>query len=316
MQRTAAEQATPHGAPLPELPPELVVSVVRAGKHGLVLVRMLRVCKAWRRAITAESASLWREAALAQFPRLHDILAIAGARPEPPDFRSLYRKQRAADFPSYHRRPLPDLDEYVLSVELLAYHAGQGFVPIARASDRLDRAITYDGSVRTYARMLLTKEATYDEVVGGFCGGGAGGGGADDGVPVKSCFDGCYINVYATRLADMKAIRIVMLEDEGPSEGDYARQREEAGEQGIVFTSYAMDTLSVSMFAGNAGNDENEAVMCAAFNPTQMHVYLDFWEKKPHGHLGGAAAGPEGEMYMAPDELQKYLAYHAPWSLD
>lgn len=202
-------------------------------------------------------------------------------------------------------------------MEVVAYHAGLGFVPIARASDRLDRAITYDEGVRTYARMLLRKEATYDEVVGGFSGGGAGGGGADDGVPVKSCFDGCLINVYATRLADMKAIRVVTLEDEGPSEGNYARHREEAGEQGIVFASYVMDVLSVSMFSGNAGNDENEAVMCAAFNPSQMHVYLDFWESRS-GHAGGGlgGAGPEGEMYMDPHELEKYLAYHAPWSLD
>ena len=119
MQRTAAEQATPHGAPLPELPPELVVSIVRAGKDGLVLVKLLQVCKAWRRALTAESASLWREVALARYPRLHDVLAIAGAQPQPPDFRALYRQQvqrivrapphlpyvmRSADLSAAHQR--------------------------------------------------------------------------------------------------------------------------------------------------------------------------------------------------------------------
>ena len=120
MQRTAAKQASPHGAPLPELPPELVVSIVRAGKDGRALARLLQVCKAWRRAITAESASLWREVALARYPRLHDVLAIAGVRPQPPDFRALYRSQLSAQRIE-HEAP-PHFDAYVMTVELQTFH--------------------------------------------------------------------------------------------------------------------------------------------------------------------------------------------------
>ena len=49
-------------------------------------------------------------------------------------------------------------------------------------------------------------------------------------------------------------------------------------------------------------------------DPTKPGVSVDLNCNQLHGHLGGF--GPEGEMYMAPDELEKYLAYHAPWSLD
>ena len=40
---TEAEQTT-----FPELPPELIVSIARAAKDGVVLVKMLRMCKATR----------------------------------------------------------------------------------------------------------------------------------------------------------------------------------------------------------------------------------------------------------------------------
>jgi len=158
--------------------------------------------------------------------------------------------------------------------------------------------------VRTYARLLLRKEATYDEVVQAH----------DD---LKDSLNSCAFDVFVTRLSDLKTVRVVTLDNEGPYEGNFARHWEEAGEQGLVFGSYRMDLLSISMFAGNAGNDENEAVICGAFNPSQVQLYLDFWETRQHGDgppLGGA--GPEGEMYMEPDELKKYLVYHAPWSLN
>ena len=92
------------------------MSIVRAGKDGLVLVKLLQVCKAWRRAITAELANLWRDIALEQYPRLHDIVKFA---PQPPDFRALYRSQLTAEPETWHYyrhiRP-PDVNAYLLQL--------------------------------------------------------------------------------------------------------------------------------------------------------------------------------------------------------
>ena len=168
MQRTAVDQSTPHGAHVPELPPELVVSVVRASKTGVVLVKMLQVCKAWRRAITAESASLWREVALARYPRLRAVLTIAQA--QPPCFRSLYRSQLAADRSTYSlANQSPTLDAYVLTAELQVQDGawtatGSRFKTIAHHSERMDRVVHETQEPLLYGRMMLTKEAEYDHV--------------------------------------------------------------------------------------------------------------------------------------------------------
>ena len=147
MQRTAAEQATPHGAPLPELPPELVVSIVRASKDSLVLIKLLQVCKAWRRAIIDESASLWRDVALAEYPRIHDIVKFA---PQPPDFRALYRSQLTAEPGHFHLHNRgPDLDAYLLTAEMqICDSESKRPIVLARSSERLDRVLTYEPRTR------------------------------------------------------------------------------------------------------------------------------------------------------------------------
>jgi hypothetical protein len=306
MQRTAAEHATPHGATLPELPPELVVSIVRAGKDGLVLVKLLQVCKAWRRAIAAESARLWREVALAKYPRLHDVLAFAGAPPNPPCFRSLYREQVAADRPDC-RRQSPHLNAYALTVELYAVgieHGGEGVArrQIARASERLDRVCTLEGRHRRYARMLLTKAE--DALVP-----------ADS---IEFVRGKCSFVLYATRLSDLKTTKVAEIdyadvyESSNHSDGawNFGRHREEGGEHGIVFGVSGMHMRNISIFRND---DESEPVIYAAFNPSQMQLYVDFWERNRDGtSMGGV--GPDGEMFMAEEELQTYLHFHALWS--
>ena len=304
MQRTAAEQATPHGAPLPELPPELVVSIVRAGKDGRVLVNLLQVCKAWRRAITAESASLWREVALAKYPRLHDVLAIAGAPPNPPCFRSLYREQVAADRPDC-RRHSPHLNAYVLTVQLHTYDdKADQFLLIARASERLDRVCTLEGRHRRYARMLLTKAE--DALVP-----------ADS---IEFVRGKCSFVLYATRLSDLKTTKVAEIEyadvfessDHSDGAWNFGRHMEEGGEHGIVFGVSGMHMRNISIFRND---DESEPVIYAAFNPSQMQLYVDFWERNRDGtSMGGV--GPDGEMFMAEEELQTYLHFHALWSRD
>ena len=304
MQRTAAKQASPHGAPLPELPPELVVSIVRAGKDGLVLVKLLQVCKAWRRALTAESASLWREVALARYPRLHDVLAIAGAHPNPPCFRSLYREQFAADRPD-HRMHSPELDAYVLTVEL--YTGGEGVArrQIARASERLDRVLTVEIASRRYVRMLLTK--------------------ADNALVPADFFDfnrgKCSFVLYATRLSDLKTARIAEIEysdvvdnPEGDEETpDFGRHMDEGGEHGFVFQNHVLHMRNISIF----GKDEpTEPLIYAAFNPSQMQLFVDFWERNRDGTSFEGGNGPEGEMFMTEEELRVYLDFHALWSHD
>ena len=129
------------------MPRELVVAIARAAKHGVVLATMLQVCRAWRVALTAEIASLWREAALAQYPRLHGILAAAEA--QSPCFRTLYRSQLEADDKARigaNYPPDPELDQYVLTAELSwAPPSGGPFDDQeCRVTRRLDRSVAGD----------------------------------------------------------------------------------------------------------------------------------------------------------------------------
>ncbi len=319
MQRTAAEQATPHGAPLPELPPELVVSIVRAGKsispaslfrkHGLILVKMLQVCKAWRRALTAELANLWREVALAQYPRLHDVLAMAGTRPEPLCFRSLYRSQLDAD-----RRPLrTGLHAYALTVELHAMRqAGPIKKLVARASVRMDRMITFDneGLGRLHGDVVLTMEPAYKEGLRLVDMGNH----ASFEDFVRKC---CSFRLYATRLSDLKTANIVTIR-ELASDGVFDRHREECGARCILYDFHVM-AQGMSIFDQHDA-EANEPGVYASFDPVQKKFYIDFWERyrgdfdDPLHSINQGGDGPAGEMYMAEVELQDYLGFHARWT--
>ena len=117
----------------------------------------------------------------------------------------------------------------------------------------------------------------------------------------------------------VKTTRIVEICDAFDDNYEYAdneifdRYLQEGDERCIVFgTSYMEGGHSI--FDG----DGNDPVVYASFAPSQMLFKFDFWER-------GRAAngdpepiddgqGPTGEIYMAREELQTYLRWHARWS--
>jgi len=125
--------------------------------------------------------------------------------------------------------------------------------------------------------------------------------------------------LYATRLSDLKTARIVEVCDAFDDNYEYAdneifdRYLQEGDERCIVFgTSYMEGGHSI--FDG----DGNDPVVYASFAPSQMLFKFDFWER---GRAANGDAepieggtGPAGEMYMAAEELQTYLRWHARWS--
>ena len=325
MQRTAVDQATPHGAHVPELPPELVVSIVRAGKDGIILVKMLQVCKAWRRALTAESASLWREVALARYPRLHDVLAIAGAQPQPPDFRALYRSQLSAQ--RIEDESPPPFHAYVMTVELQTFYrsahdavhgrqSGRHYL-IARASERLDRMVNYDeamGTSRLGGRAVLTMEppASVKSVRGWD---GHVPTGADFGEWVR---DHAFITLYVTRLSDLKTAKIAEIADVVPEypenrvdeQTNYDNYTHEGDEPCIVHRCEVLER-GTPIF----DDDGNMPIVYSSFAPSQMVFKFDFWEERGDRRENPPdGPGPAGEVYMAETELRDYLRWHARWS--
>ena len=123
--------------------------------------------------------------------------------------------------------------------------------------------------------------------------------------------------LYATRLSDLKTTRIVEISDavnlDDDNEHDFHRYLLEGDERCIVFgTSYMERGHSIFESSGN------EPVIYASFAPSQMLFKFDFWEK---GRAANGDAepiddgpGPAGEIYMAAEELENYLHYHARWS--
>ena len=310
MQRTAAEQATPQRAPLPELPSELVVSIVRARKTGVVLVKMLRVCKAWRRALTAELASLWREVALARYPRLRAVLTIAQA--QPPCFRSLYRSQLTADRSTYSlANQSPTLGAYVLTAELQVQDGawtatGSRFKTIAHHSERMDYVVHETQEPLLYGRMMLTKEPEYDHVTAGW-----------RETKKEFAHGRAKFMLYATRLSDLKTARIIessaVVDDDYLANFDRYSDDVEGEKSGVVFGASYMERCR-AMFEDQG----SEPVVYATFAPSQMIFKFDFWEKA-HGPNGDSepihgGTGPYHEMYMATEELRIYLRWHARWS--
>jgi hypothetical protein len=173
---------------VPELPGDLAVAVARAAMDGRVLAKMLQVCRAWRTALTADR-NLWREAALAKFPRLKSLVSCP--IPRELNFRELYRNQARAEKPQ-RVVELPPLSDYILTAELGAYLAQvpgrydlpfggvpasndpmfaqyvedlSKYVVLAQSSSPLltcfdgGENLSYDGV------MHLTKEPAYDELI-------------------------------------------------------------------------------------------------------------------------------------------------------
>lgn len=200
--RRRASQPAPQ---LPDLPAEMIVAIVRASKHGLTLVRLRQVCKAWRRAIDAESASLWREAALEQFPRIGDIVAAADV--QAPCYRSLYCAQLDAGRVLASR---VELDGYILSAELQAWARskpsdGWRRLTIGRGSARLTDAVNIRQAqggpemVVDGGAIVLTKvQPAYDNL---------------EKEPLDSWAEKLWLTFFVTRVSDMKSVEISELFD-------------------------------------------------------------------------------------------------------
>ena len=292
----SARRAAQSAPQLPDLPAEMIVSIVRASKHGPTLVRLRQVCKAWRRAIDAESASLWRELALERFPRIREVVAAANV--QVPCYRSLYRAQIEAGRVLASR---VELDGYILSAELEAWARskpsdGWRRVTIGRGSARLTDVVNIrqaqggpemlvDGGA-----IVLTKvQPAYDNL---------------EKEPLDSWAEKLWLTFFVTRVSDMKSVVISEL-----SEPD-----RDLDDGSFVFEPRLLDRIP-ELFDRDQGNIRpHEAAMKATFflpgTSDEMQVNLSFHEKETDQ---SALEDNEEYDFMYDFELQHYLEWYAPW---
>ena len=295
-------------AQIPELPRELVVAIARAGERGRLSSRVLavmpQVCNAWRTAIAAESASLWRSAALADFPQLQRIVEISGL--QQPCFRSLYQKQlRALPTQLHPPRPAASFSDYVLTIELDVHapwakvrfpststsrlyaeaevQQGQK-ITVARSSERLDRVLgvlplAEDGYLHGTTR--LTKDPAYDELIPGDA----------TAYDLAQCI---LLRFSLTRLADMNAVELCDFPDCDHDDGQ------------ITFNQVKMPCIPHLFPTLQRTPDP---FMSAVFCPSDgMEVDFQAWEVP-----GPAVNREQEEQEMTLDEFKTYLTWHAPW---
>ena len=307
---------------VPELPRELVVSIALAAKDGRVLATMLQVCRAWRVALTAESAKLWREAALAQFPRLKSLVSCP--MPRELNFRELYRSQARADGPQRVVQ-LPPLSDYILTAELGAYLAHlpgrypdgvpaqddpmnaqymkdlAKYVVVAQASSPLHDTIKIRNAripmVDRASLLYLKPEPAYKDLIG-----------PEDLLQIHTpAF--IRLKFYVTRLSDMATVKI--WEGAKIDEDEMQEQEEvlEADDEEPYSVYYAAEFCKQApkLFANNGGS---EPAMRASFCPFGMVASFDFLEYEVSGEDGEDFAMVD----MSVEELQRYLSSFAPWA--
>ena len=306
MQRSAA------AAQVPELPRELVVAIARAAKHGVVLTTMLRVCRTWRAALNAELVSLWRETALARFPRLHGILAGAelphtGA--QAPCFRTLYRNQLDADATEATAEIMddnyPGLDQYVLTVEIdLHRRKSQLACVVARSSVRLDKVPSIEErhqGVPFNVSLHLQKMIDYDHLLP------AGLHQADHEIILDTAADVVarygYISIYVTRLTDMKTTRLMDTGDaEISDENEY-----------LVHFLRAVMPRTPMLFGNTGLNAESQPEITAIFDTADAAVEILFYETPMRDSDGRILMDSASEALMTVHEVKRYLARFAVW---
>ena len=293
------------GAQIPELPRELVVAIARAGDRGYSSFGLLRtmpqVCKAWHNAIKAESASLWRSAALADFPQLQRIVEISGV--EQPCFRSLYEKQLRAtqlDPP----RPVAKVSDYVLTIELDLHttvakamfpstsasrlYAGAEVqrISVARSSERLDRVLPPVGHAFR-GRATLQKDPAYDELIPG------------DATP-QDLAECMILRFSLTRLADMNAMELC----------DFSMNNCDADDDQII---YHQEHLPCIPQLFSTTHRTPDPWMSANLSITNGVVNVEFqaWEVP-----GPSVQHEQAEDEMMMDEFTTYLTWYARWPED
>jgi hypothetical protein len=281
---------------VPDLPAEMIVAIVRASKHGATLVRLRQVCKAWRRAIDAESASLWREAALERFPRIREFVAAANLRA--PCYRSMYRAQIEAE--SAICLPRTYLDAYVLSAELqVREHSEEGDgwrrVTIGRGSARLTDAINIRQQqarqnllVDEGAIILTMMQPAYDNL--------------EKELDLDSWHEKLCLKFFVTRVSDMKSVVI----------SDLSHPNRDLDDGSFVFEPEHLRRIP-ELFAHDEGNPRpREAGMKATFfaqsGASEMQVNLSFYE------LDARTFDELNDYdFMYDSELLSYLQWYAPW---
>lgn len=282
--RRRAPQPAPQ---LPNLPAEMIVAIVRASKHGPTLVTLRQVCKAWRRAIDAESASLWREVALERFPRIRDIVAAANV--QAPCYRSLYRTQLETERAFRHGFRQRTLDGYVLTAELqlraLSVEGDRWYwLTLGRGSARLADTLEIDsdnddGAVLDGGRITLARvQPAYANM---------------EKKPIGEWGEQLQIRFLVTRVADMKTAVICELEssayaaDEVGFDGNLERipemlERERMAESPLDVTMEArltQSTMTVSFafveFDNNSGGQDT-------LFEDELKIYLEWYARWPN----------------------------------
>lgn len=301
VRRAMSSTSSTRDAQIPELPRELVVAIARAGDRGYssfgVLRTMPQVCKAWHNAIKAESASLWRSAALADFPQLQRIVEISGV--EQPCFRSLYEKQlRATQL--HPPRPVAKVSDYVLTIELdlhtavakarfpstsaSSLYAGAEVlrITVARSSERLDRVLPpAEVGHRMFGYATLQKDPAYDELIPG------------DATP-QDLAECMILRFSLTRLADMNAMELC----------DFSMNNCDADDDRII---YHQEQLPCIPQLFSATQRTPGPWMSANLSITNGVVNVEFqaWEVPLQDDQ------EEDEMMM--DEFTTYLTWYAAW---
>ena len=87
---------------------DMITAVARLGGAPLTC-KMMPVCRTWRAAIDNESERLWKEFAIARFPRLRSLLTLIDA---PHSYATWYRKMLAAERPERQPISSASFDDY------------------------------------------------------------------------------------------------------------------------------------------------------------------------------------------------------------
>lgn len=122
---------------------DLLVNIAAKSGCARALPPMLLVNQHWQAALGAGGDVLWKELALARFPRLQSLVALV---PSTLPFKTLYRKQLAAHPPHppvVH--PHPPLSDYVLSFELRHKEWACSWTTTLRLTRGDDSLVTFGG---------------------------------------------------------------------------------------------------------------------------------------------------------------------------
>ena len=277
------------------LPAEMIVAIARDAKHGPTLSRMRQVCRAWRHALDAESSSLWREAALEQFPRISGMVACFQSAQ---CYRTLYRSQlRAEAWASANAvsRTDHELNSYILTAELQVARGGapafDDRITVARSSQRLSdtlRLLPAQDRKTDAGQMVLAKTSAY----------------TNDMEHTEAFCRGLCLRFLVTRVSDMNTAEICDF-----TESFTAVEVFDFNEGVFGFFNLAhLHRIPTNFRSDDHAKTRAYAGMSASFDPSTMTIDFRFME---HDTSDQVEWTPVNEMLES--ELQDYLAWYVPW---